>query len=57
MKQIIAQTIVVALPGVVTSIETAVAKRCGEVPQANVDDAAGWYWVNLSEKAVHTPPK
>ena len=41
MKQIIAQTIVVALPGVVTSIETAVAKRCGEVPQVNVDDAAG----------------
>ena len=39
------------------SIEEAVAKRCVEVPNVNVDDAAGWYWVNLSEKAVHQPPK
>jgi hypothetical protein len=39
------------------SIEAAVAMRCVEVPQVNVDDAAGWYWVNLSEKAVHSPPK
>ena len=39
------------------SIEVAIAKRCVEDPQVNVDDAAGWYWVNLSEKAVHLPPK
>src|SRR4030095_6507499 len=39
------------------SIEAAIAKRCVEVPQGNVDDAAGWYWVNLSEKAVHVSPK
>jgi hypothetical protein len=46
----------VALPPLET-IEAAVAKRCVEVPQVNVDDAAGWYWVNLSEKAVRVPPK
>ena len=39
------------------SIEAAVAKRCAEVPQVNVDDAAGWYWVNLSEKGVRMAPK
>lgn len=39
------------------TIEAAIAKRCAEVPQVNVDDAAGWYWVDLSNKTMHSPPK
>lgn len=39
------------------TIEAAIAKRCVDVPQVNVDDAAGWYWVDLSNQAMHSAPK
>ena len=39
------------------TIEAAIAKRCVDVPQGNVDDAAGWYWVDLSNKTMHSAPK